>query len=93
MWKYAKQNFLLLIKCNRSQLPNTPHLISLFFQCLGSQLAACNAIWNFFTVDDEGNINESAKQTFTGHRASENLVSGTFLISYVKVYSTMYVYI
>lgn len=51
-------------------------------QVFTSQLPACNTVWNFFTVDDQGILDESAEQSFTVNRMSDNLIGGTFLLPF-----------
>ncbi|EPB85607.1 hypothetical protein HMPREF1544_07600 [Mucor circinelloides 1006PhL] len=54
-------------------------------QVFTSQLPACNTVWNFFTVDDQGILDESAEQSFTVNRMSDNLIGGTFLLPFGNV--------
>ncbi|KAI8643086.1 hypothetical protein BD408DRAFT_442966 [Parasitella parasitica] len=55
------------------------------FQGFTSKLPACNTVWNFFTVDEDGFIDESSEQSFTVTRNINSLIGGTFLMPYGNV--------
>ncbi|KAL9538084.1 hypothetical protein MBANPS3_011210 [Mucor bainieri] len=54
-------------------------------QALVSQLPSCNMVWNFFTVDEQGVMDESPEQSFTVNRASDTMIGGTFLLPFGNV--------
>ncbi|CEP17414.1 hypothetical protein [Parasitella parasitica] len=55
------------------------------FHGFTSKLPACNTIWNFFTVDEDGVMDESSEQSFTVTRNTDNVIGGTFLMPYGNV--------
>ncbi|GAN09285.1 hypothetical protein MAM1_0256d08810 [Mucor ambiguus] len=54
-------------------------------QAFISQLPACNTVWNFFSVDEQGVMDESAEQSFTVNRTSDTMIGGTFLAPFGSV--------
>ncbi|KAK4513902.1 uncharacterized protein ATC70_005909 [Mucor velutinosus] len=51
-------------------------------QAFTSQLPTCNTVWNFFTVDEQGIMDDSEEQSFTVNRVSYTMMGGTFLFPF-----------